>query len=819
MRVPEFNTTARAAFLVHDVLLNEKRRSVSTTLDRDDTPDNYFPDLLNVFVNTAHANDFLQRASGLDRLDSSALTNIKDQRDAVLSLSKTVKSQLREESAKAPADQNSEFIESLTEYQAILNKLEKNFDEYHKQSLLLSDLLSQVTGLPGNESGLINLQSSVQKTLQDRDNAESTLLTTLKEIRSHHQTNESKTEKITAAKALFDANPTFETIETDNLELMKKYAQDLGLGNLSSTTDITRAAEKLTKLTDANDKFDTAFTSFNLPSLTEGEITNLEGRKSETANIQSEWKSNTALRDEITNALLLAQESHNQASELHQENIERAKNEGNTVEKQEAIKKATANLSILNPVFGQVESLIQELAGIERELGPTPDWSSVSSTLQSRINKALTKYNELRTGIASNVKLNELISSLELPDLSVPTGTPPDETVWAAINPQRSTLDTTLTALNTQIVTEGSTRVANGDTTFFETKWTHRESYQVKANEAAQTEEIINRLGLANIQTQITSLEAAITTLSATQTPAEIEAVRTALSSFVEHVDGLENKKSVPGLVDLRNRAQEILDKPDTDSINVSTITALHKQIETFHRDATDSLAEATHNRTYYDEKVTEVTGILAAHTDLIASREAVRDAKLRETSLKAFETALGALSEAQTPEQFKALEDKVNELEAKLQSTGDTSLQSQVDALKEQIKAGADGKDGTGLKGEKGDKGDGSGMPWYRWALGIASFAVGGFGLFSASQAKQSADDQKKKFEATMAQLDQRLGDLQQMTSVSLKNSAVAAQRAGVASKNAQIAQRTAIKTENRVNQIRPFARKSSKKKVGVGS
>jgi hypothetical protein len=259
---------------------------------------------------------------------------------------------------------------------------------------------------------------------------------------------------------------------------------------------------------------------------------------------------------------------------------------------------------------------------------------------------------------------------------------------------------------------------------------------------------------------------------------------------------------------------------------NVSKLKALLEKLEKAHKKLGDDKTTATEAESKALETKDALEILLKVNDDVFNAYEGILQSQREQGLYKVLGSIAEAAKYAQTPEDKQLLLDKLAEVQ---KSLGDqaASHTTEIDALKEQI--GAKSSDPNAPTGSGNDSnkslqeqidalknnGNGSGMGLLGWLATLGSGSVGAIVAFIMG--KQSADDQKKKFKATMAQLDQSMGELQQMTirtaqSVNRINNGLqkATQEANKANTEIQ-------RTRKRVNNIVKFQRRRKKQDARV--
>ena len=772
------------------------------------------------------------------------------------------------------AGRDENFIRTLGDHKLALKSLNNAYANHERINSQYKTLLTRAERARAakDQVELDQIQELILTTLKEREVAENTLFNAFEAVGELGKTNQVKNNNIKGARTALNGK-TNGALTTEEQTNLRKYSNDIfGLSNIDlSSAD---GAEQVHKLLDKNEanirtlldstSHKIGFNTWNLICTTDtsGDWTRsrIENRRRNEKDLQNQIEQNSALRNELKLEMARSKEESSHAETSLNRAIERTNGSLTDIaliEKRGDLNKKAENIG---NAHNQISDLISQVENLQNDIttnttGGVINWDAISTdgsskTLKAKLIEINNAYGRVRT--SQEKQTGNIFDSLGgfnnlIENLDTDTGgvAKTSDTIWAGLQSGMTHVETNASLLGEEANTVLGDLIVI-DSKIFEHCHNLFIDQNIYHNNLIQEKRQIDALNLNSLlssgQTSgyVFDIYSALLPFAPTGTPPgtphtipatdpQVTIFKDKLRSFVNYVNEELKASNISDthrskLEAFAMTAESIINSNNTVDHTISS--KLEEDIRGFvnsTRGRSDEIGDTTSGTSNENGTLIEQSNyhkdrlnkLLDKNKGLRNVTEIHNDAKYKEKSLSLFRTALDAIDAAQTPADLDAIEAKLKgQLEADMQG----KIKTAVDARLEEIKAGADGKGRKdGANGKDGEsKG---GMPWYAWALGIASFAVGGFGLFSASQAKQSADDQKKKFEATMAQLDQRLGDLQQMTSVSLKNSAVAAQRAGVASKNAQIAQRTAIKTENRVNQIRPFARKSSKKKVGVGS
>jgi hypothetical protein len=776
--------------------------------------------------------------------------------NAYAEIGKKTKKEHQIASSKTGTDRDEPFIRLLEDHNLALQELNKayaNHEKFNKEyeSLLVRAGRAQAAN---NKDEVADIQRQIVQTLEKRDAAENALFAAFEEVSNLGKTNQVSEANLSGAISALGSSISGSLTDPQKTELQKYRNSVTGLNNIDfNAADAADQVNNLLAKQKTNIDTLKAATSdgiWNLTCTTEtsGEFTRsrIENRRNTEKDLKLQLDTNRALRDEIALEIARNQEEVSNLGTILKREKERTDGSLTDISAVDHKTKLKENDQILNWAGNILEnSLLKELEFIEKELGSPITWTNVNPNLASRITNLVAKYNNEKSSLASTdlnsngAKLTLTLggTAITLVDLGLNTSSTVEQQ-WTALSGQRNNIKSAITSVagakNTNL--ENLIQV---DSQKFEEIHNNYLTVNKNRNELIVEQEQITALGLDSLLNSagstghLKTIGDSLAPFAPTGPPPaphnitandpQVKVLKDSLGALVDYVEslGAENISAAhrTQLESIRNRAQAIID--DNGVVNHAIVSTLLTEATKF---VTDTRVRSTEignvDSSTPDSLIANANAHIISLDSLLNKNSHLRTAienhnatKLREASLSVFKTALDAIDTAQTPADLVAIEAK---LKGQLEADMEAKIKGAVNARLAEIKT-TDGKDGTGLKGEKGDKGDGSGMPWYSWALDIASFAVGGFGLFSASQAKQSADDQKKKFEATMAQLDQRLGDLQQMTmgtaqSVNRINNGLqkATQEANKANTEIQ-------RTRKRVNNIVKFQRRRKKQDARV--
>ena len=701
------------------------------------------------------------------------------------------------------AGRDDNFIRILGDHKLALKSLNNAYANHERLNSQYKTLLirAERARAAKNQVELDQIQKLILTTLKDREIAENALFAAFEKVSNLGKTNQVSEANLSGAKSALGSSESGPLTENQKTELQKYRDSVTGLNNIDfNEADATDQVNNLLAKQKTNIDTLKAATSDGIWDLTcttetSGEFTRsrIENRRRNEKDLQNQIEQNSALRNELKLEMARSKEESSHAETALNRAIERTNGSPTDIDLIKRRKDLNKKAQNIANAHNEISTLISQVEKLENDIttntaGGVTNWDAISTdgsnkTLKARLIEINNAYGRVRT--SQEKQTGNIFDSLGgfnnlIENLDTDTGgvAKTNDTIWAGLQSEMTHVETNASLLGEEANTVLGDLIVI-DSKIFESCHNDFVDLNIYHNNLIQEKEQISALNLDSLLSRgLTSgylfdINTALLPFAPTGTPPaphnipatdqQVQALKDSLGALVNYVEslGAENISDAhrTQLEGIRNRAQAIID--DNGVVNHATVNTLLTDTTKFHTDRSKEAEKLTEEITSKTKEISDLTGLIGKNSELKTAKENLQAAQIKETSLKAFEAALGALGEAQTPEQFKALEDKLNELEAKLQSTGDTSLQSQIDALKEQIKTGADGKGG-----EKGANGkDGGGMGWPGWLAIGASTLAGVFGVTTGLGAQKKSDEQKKKFEATMAQLDQRLSDLQQMT------------------------------------------------------